>query len=849
MSGLDIAAGAASIVALCNLVVCKLVPLLRDSAHTDETVRKFHREICDFKDVLVKVEANFGARTDFRLQRSFDRSKSRAMKRHVDECKRTIEDIERQLPEPRNVNRNFVQQTLTQLHTLLGSSVLSKLREDIPALKATLQLWLQMVQLDGLRGIGEAQERGQEIIEAGITTLNQKMDNLKDALENRDHKLEGSVFRLEEDTVKLSGRECLESAGSVREAYTARYRPTPSSLAARHCSPGNIPAWHVEVMRQTSWEPVRLTEPDAVTISNTNETRSQSRGDSGYDSDQITRLQTIPDRQEGFSKNFLLDLINTSVNEAQRYLQAKDYDRAAEAQEKAIRWGREREQNHGVEFKDEHDMLRTLAKIQLERRMYKHAEEILLRLLGSVEPDSPQAWTFDYDLAYTYLAQGMYESAARYANRANNGRQRCFGVGDNKIIEALTLLSNIYDKMANRTEATVFRLEALKHLIRQEGPSDEKMLMTLQHEPTEKDVQNVIDELEDSKAKDILALKTFQWAVALDLPAIVFFLWSDYEVIRINVDAQNDFGMTPLISSVAFGHEEMVRFLLGKGADVNARSSSDSNNDTALMLAAEKQSTSIVKQLLAKGANVRDYNTHGRNALHRAQGRPLDNVDAARREIVAMVLEKDREGLINAKCTAGKTPLHLASESGNTPIMDFLLTQGADLEARDSGKRTPLILAVDSGWPRAVKLLLDWGAEQEVEDLMGRTPGSIARRGVGGSREIKAFLKEAKKSPNVRGRSSVKATSPPLSQHHNSSLVSLGSDSPLRSSAAILSPTANLPPAFPTQRSNENGGFLLSNLGLPLAAPSVTSASSSPREKPRAWSIYSKINKVGKELH
>lgn len=700
-----------------------------------------------------------------------------------------------------------------------------------------------------MRGLGEAQERGQEIIEAGITTLNQKMDNLKDALEKRDHKLEGSVFRSEEDTVKLSGRECLESAGSVREAYTSRYRPTPSSLAARHCSPSNIPAWHVEVMRQTSREPVRLTEPDAVTVSITNETPTPSGGDSGYDSDQITRLQTIPDRQEGFSKNFLLDLINTSVNEAQRYLQAKDYDRAAEAQEKAIRWGREREKNHGVEFKDEHDMLRTLAKIQLERRMYKHAEEILLRLLDSVEPDSPQAWTFDYELAYTYFAQGMYESAARYANRANNGRQRCFGVGDNKIIEALTLLSNIYDKMANRTEAAVFRLEALKHLIRQEGPSDEKMLVALQREPREMDVTDVtdvIDELEDSKAKDILALKTFQWAVALDLSAIVFFLWSDYEFIRMNVDAQNSFGMTPLISSVAFGHEEMVRFLLGKGANVNARASSDSNNDTALMLAAEKQSTSIVKQLLAEGANIRDYNTHGRNALHRAQGRPLDNVDAARREIVAMILEKDREGLINAKCTAGKTPLHLASESGNTPIMDFLLTQGADLEARDSGKRTPLILAVDSGWPRAVKLLLDWGAEQEVEDLIGRTPGSIARRGVGGSREIKAFLKEAKKSPSIRGRSSMTATSPPLPQHRNSSLVSLGSDSPLRSSAAILSPTANLPPAFPTQRSNENGAFTLSNLGLPLASPSGTSARSSSQEKRRAWSIYSRINKVGK---
>jgi hypothetical protein len=147
MSGLDVAAGAASVVGLCNLVVSKLLPFLRDSAHIDETVRRFHREICDFKNVLVVVEANFGARTDFRLQRSFDRAKARAMKRHVEECKKTIDEIERELPEPQFENRNYAQQMLTQLHIVIGSNALSKLRQDIPTLKATLQLWLQVVQM------------------------------------------------------------------------------------------------------------------------------------------------------------------------------------------------------------------------------------------------------------------------------------------------------------------------------------------------------------------------------------------------------------------------------------------------------------------------------------------------------------------------------------------------------------------------------------------------------------------------------------------------------------------------------------------------------------------------------
>lgn len=147
MSGLEIAAGAASVVSLCDLVVCKLLPFLQSSANTDKTIRRFHRDICDFKDILVIVEDNFGAKSDLQRQPPIDRSKHAALKLHVEECKRTIEEIKGKLPEPEDGNRNYAQQLLTNLHMTLTSNPLSKLRQDIPALKATLQLWLQVVQV------------------------------------------------------------------------------------------------------------------------------------------------------------------------------------------------------------------------------------------------------------------------------------------------------------------------------------------------------------------------------------------------------------------------------------------------------------------------------------------------------------------------------------------------------------------------------------------------------------------------------------------------------------------------------------------------------------------------------
>lgn len=107
MTGLDIAAAAVSVIVLWNLIVSQLLPFIRDSANADETAKRFHREICEFNNILVIIEATPGARAEFDPQRSFDISKMRATKKHTKECKNTIEEIERELPKPKDRNRNF----------------------------------------------------------------------------------------------------------------------------------------------------------------------------------------------------------------------------------------------------------------------------------------------------------------------------------------------------------------------------------------------------------------------------------------------------------------------------------------------------------------------------------------------------------------------------------------------------------------------------------------------------------------------------------------------------------------------------------------------------------------------
>lgn len=136
------------------------------------------------------------------------------------------------------------------------------------------------------------------------------------------------------------------------------------------------------------------------------------------------------------------------------------------------------------------------------------------------------------------------------------------------------------------------------------------------------------------------------------------------------------------------------------------------------------------------------------------------------------------------------------------------------------GKRTSPILAVGSGWPRAVKLLLHQGINFEVEDLMGRTPYKIVKRGIGGSREIRTFLETAKQGYRLRKGLRLRGSHllDRLPQHPNLSSAFVDRNSFSRSETALLSPAADLPPAFPTQCSNGPTGMMLSILSLPLSS-------------------------------
>ncbi|CAM9598141.1 unnamed protein product [Choristocarpus tenellus] len=87
---------------------------------------------------------------------------------------------------------------------------------------------------------------------------------------------------------------------------------------------------------------------------------------------------------------------------------------------------------------------------------------------------------------------------------------------------------------------------------------------------------------------------------------------------------------------------------------------------------------------------------------------------------------------VNCKDYWQRTPLHLASATGNVDLIRFFLQRGADVNTQDVDLRTPLHLACSSGHVIAVKRLTrpEVEARLDIRDSRGLLPGQHFREDV-----------------------------------------------------------------------------------------------------------------------
>ncbi|MGH9753722.1 MAG: ankyrin repeat domain-containing protein [Blastocatellia bacterium] len=124
---------------------------------------------------------------------------------------------------------------------------------------------------------------------------------------------------------------------------------------------------------------------------------------------------------------------------------------------------------------------------------------------------------------------------------------------------------------------------------------------------------------------------------------------------------------TPLMYAAHAGNTWIVKLLLAKGADVNAR---NNVNGAALMLAAQMGDPATVKLLLEKGADARLRNGYGYTALMYAAASERNDP-----ELIKTLIACGAE--IDVKAKDGETALKLAGRKGRTEIVRLLEKAGA----------------------------------------------------------------------------------------------------------------------------------------------------------------------------
>lgn len=141
-----------------------------------------------------------------------------------------------------------------------------------------------------------------------------------------------------------------------------------------------------------------------------------------------------------------------------------------------------------------------------------------------------------------------------------------------------------------------------------------------------------------------------------------------------NVDVMEYDGDTALVWAASYGHEELVRFLLDKGADINKGNTfekftpligavmtgpGESNDDKAYHM---------VTLLIHKGANVNAGDDHNFTALYWA---------ATRGYYKTATLLIDSGAVVNCRLIDGRTPLSEAKRKGDKTMTELLIKHGA----------------------------------------------------------------------------------------------------------------------------------------------------------------------------
>ncbi len=176
--------------------------------------------------------------------------------------------------------------------------------------------------------------------------------------------------------------------------------------------------------------------------------------------------------------------------------------------------------------------------------------------------------------------------------------------------------------------------------------------------------------------------------------------------IDVNI-TEEDRGATVLLIASSFkDYEDVVLFLISRGADVNFKGK---DGRTPLIWAAGNSFESI-KILLENGADVNAKGDDGMNAFIQSTFGILSKKVLT--EVMDLLLENGANvnSALISKNAAGWTALHFAAVNGDYDLVKYLLSRGANVNHTSDEGSTALSLARQEKYEALVSLLKKHGA-------------------------------------------------------------------------------------------------------------------------------------------